>query len=318
MPLIFASDETFLTNFSGGRVAWPIYMTVGNIHSSVRSAPSNNAWILVALLPCPPSCTSNNAAELREYQKVKSANLHTILDQILNPLVSVKDNGMYLRCADGNTRLAFPRTCAWLADYLEYTKLLNLVSKGCPVCEIATVHLGDFKESGCPSLALTDEWEDIPEEAAHAPFRDWKEYGQRCEDFAKREEQIRSQPPNRNRTLKERRALQEEIRSQKAWFKERNSKPVRSALWAVDMSLPSKRKATEDDNKETDDVDTSSLRGTLWKPDLLHTLYLGMLKHVMDWIEPFLKRHSRRDKFDDAWKTIPPYPGLLQPRKAYR
>ena len=27
-------------------------------------------------------------------------------------------------------------------------------------------------------------------------------------------------------------------------------------------------------------------------PDLLHTIYLGLFKHMMDWIQEFLKKHS--------------------------
>ena len=30
----------------------------------------------------------------------------------------------------------------------------------------------------------------------------------------------------------------------------------------------------------------------LYKPDMLHTLYLGLFKHMMDWIEGFLKKHG--------------------------
>ena len=28
-------------------------------------------------------------------------------------------------------------------------------------------------------------------------------------------------------------------------------------------------------------------------PDLLHTMYLGLFKHIMDWIQGFLKKHGR-------------------------
>ena len=55
----------------------------------------------------------------------------------------------------------------------------------------------------------------------------------------------------------------------------------------------------------------------LHMPDLLHTIYLGLVKHMMDWIQGFLKKHSRQQAFDDAWKALPPYPGLCTPKKAY-
>ena len=52
--------------------------------------------------------------------------------------------------------------------------------------------------------------------------------------------------------------------------------------------------------------------------DLLHTIYLGLFKHIMDWIQGFLKKHGRLQAFDDAWKPLPPYPGFFVPKKAYR
>ena len=56
----------------------------------------------------------------------------------------------------------------------------------------------------------------------------------------------------------------------------------------------------------------------LHKPDLLHNIYLGLFKHMMEWVEEFLKKHKRQQAFDDAWKEIPPYPGFSVPKKAYR
>ena len=54
------------------------------------------------------------------------------------------------------------------------------------------------------------------------------------------------------------------------------------------------------------------------KPDLLHNIYLGLFKHMMEWVEEFLKKHKRQQAFDDAWKEILPYPGHRVPKKAHR
>ena len=54
------------------------------------------------------------------------------------------------------------------------------------------------------------------------------------------------------------------------------------------------------------------------KPDLLHTIYLGILKHLMEWVQDFLKKHDRLDYFDEAWSTMGAYPGFTVPKKAYR
>jgi len=44
----------------------------------------------------------------------------------------------------------------------------------------------------------------------------------------------------------------------------------------------------------------------LLKPDRLHNIYLGLFKHMMEWVEGFLKKHKRQQVFDNAWKEIPP------------
>jgi len=48
----------------------------------------------------------------------------------------------------------------------------------------------------------------------------------------------------------------------------------------------------------------------LYKPDMLHTIYLGLFKHMMVWIEGFLKKHRQLQAFDNVWKALPPYPGF--------
>ncbi|KAF8241806.1 hypothetical protein K440DRAFT_517113, partial [Wilcoxina mikolae CBS 423.85] len=50
VPMIFMSDGTHLTNFSGYKKAWPIYMTIGNLSSAVRMKHTMHSVLLVALL----------------------------------------------------------------------------------------------------------------------------------------------------------------------------------------------------------------------------------------------------------------------------
>ena len=55
----------------------------------------------------------------------------------------------------------------------------------------------------------------------------------------------------------------------------------------------------------------------LHKSDLLHNMYLGLFKHMMEWVEEFLKKHKRRKAFDDVCKDIPAQPGFSVPKQAY-
>jgi len=55
----------------------------------------------------------------------------------------------------------------------------------------------------------------------------------------------------------------------------------------------------------------------LFHPDILHTIYLGLFRHMMDSIEAFPKKHGRLQAFHEVWKALPPYPGFLVPKNAY-
>jgi len=46
--------------------------------------------------------------------------------------------------------------------------------------------------------------------------------------------------------------------------------------------------------------------------DILHTLYVGMLKHVMDWVTTVMEGHSRIYEFNQLWAMIPPYRGFAR------
>jgi len=56
----------------------------------------------------------------------------------------------------------------------------------------------------------------------------------------------------------------------------------------------------------------------LHNPDLLHNIYLDLFKHMMQWVDGFLKKHKPQQAFDDVAKEIPPNPGFNVPQKAYR
>jgi len=55
----------------------------------------------------------------------------------------------------------------------------------------------------------------------------------------------------------------------------------------------------------------------LSKPDLLHIIQVGMLKHLLLWIMSFLKLHHRLTLFNSLWMAIPPYLSITQPKKSF-
>jgi hypothetical protein len=146
VPLLFGSDKTHLTNFSGDKAAWPLYMTLGNIKKEIRRQSSKRAWVLVALLPVPPK--HPDSGEIHE-------TWHTAINKILEPIkdVDLEGPGYSWDCADGHVRRCYPIVAAWIADYMEYVVLARLIGGFCPVCEIPKDAMGH--ESG---ILRTDQY----------------------------------------------------------------------------------------------------------------------------------------------------------------
>jgi hypothetical protein len=53
VPIILSSDATQLTSFSGGKTAWPVYVSIGNIPKSIRAKVNSYSTLLLAYLPVP-------------------------------------------------------------------------------------------------------------------------------------------------------------------------------------------------------------------------------------------------------------------------
>jgi len=46
------------------------------------------------------------------------------------------------------------------------------------------------------------------------------------------------------------------------------------------------------------------------KPDQLHTMQIGMLDHLQQWIFYFIKTYERLDKYIAIWLFVPAYHDL--------
>jgi hypothetical protein len=52
-------------------------------------------------------------------------------------------------------------------------------------------------------------------------------------------------------------------------------------------------------------------------PDVLHTIHLGILKHLMEWIVPFWEFHKRIGQFKDLSEIMPHDSGFVRFNKPY-
>ena len=111
VPIICAWDVTFLTNFSGDKKGWPIYLTIGNILSSTRNKESKHATVLLALLPVTPKMLGVEPRDAQQRQ-VNNESLCELMEAILALIIGLGSSGIEVQCAYGKVRLCFPRLMA--------------------------------------------------------------------------------------------------------------------------------------------------------------------------------------------------------------
>ncbi|KAF8598297.1 hypothetical protein BDV93DRAFT_534372 [Ceratobasidium sp. AG-I] len=102
VPIILSSDATQLTNFSGGKSAWPVYVTIGNIPKSIRAKISSYSTLLLAYLPV----AKLQCFPAKERGDQKARLFHASMTEILAPLIAAGRDGVEMNCGDGFTLIA--------------------------------------------------------------------------------------------------------------------------------------------------------------------------------------------------------------------
>ncbi|KAG6808332.1 hypothetical protein H0H92_004461, partial [Tricholoma furcatifolium] len=140
IPLIISSDKTQLTLF-GNKMAYPVYLTIGNLPKEIRRKPSKRGQILLAYLPTSRLMHITNKAARRR----TLANLfHFVMGDILQPLQSAGLNGMRVVSGDGVARRGHPIVAVFAADYPEQLLVTCCKTFDCPTCVARRTQLGDI------------------------------------------------------------------------------------------------------------------------------------------------------------------------------
>ncbi|KAG0643778.1 hypothetical protein HOY80DRAFT_868869, partial [Tuber brumale] len=127
VSLLFASDKTYLINFSGDKAAWPIYMSISNIRKDIQQQSSEHARILVAFL-------------LNPLMNPKSSEIHRswrrAIEYILKPIadLDIAGAGYEWDCTNGQVRHCYLVLAAWITDYPEHGILARIINSLCPIC----------------------------------------------------------------------------------------------------------------------------------------------------------------------------------------
>lgn len=292
VPILFASDSTKLADQVGDHNLWPIYMSIGNLPASIRSRPSTNSWILVATLPIPPKQdlqqmqtyldedgvehTHTKSYMEEKYKALKDDAMHNVISILLKDLDRFYERGLRLDCADGKIRNGRPVLAGWIADYQEYNKLCQIKSHGCAVCEI------DYKRLGDNILGNPRNHEEDAKRISRL-------YNKRREALA-----LPNKKGTKAQLARDKKAIAGEIKALERDISRRQLRVRDSSFWHLkNFSLKS-----------------------LWKPDILHTLYEGMVKHLIQLVTDFLTHHGRLAEFEAAWIRIPPFQDMPAMKRA--
>jgi len=129
------SDAIHLTNFSGDKKAWPVYMTIGNLSASARMATAMHSVLLVALLPIAIKMRDIPLSRYKEQREHNRMVLQHVLRHILGPLMRAERRVFFAWCADGHFGCCVASPVASIADYPEHRDLHNIKNGICYWCE---------------------------------------------------------------------------------------------------------------------------------------------------------------------------------------
>lgn len=140
VPLIISTDKTQVTVF-GGKLAYPVYMTIGNIPKEIRRKPSRSAQILVGYIPP----TKLEHIRSRAARRRAVANLfHFCMRIIFAPIASHGVTGLLMMTGDGTWHRCHPILANFVGDYPEQALVTCTYYGECPKCEVPRDRLGEY------------------------------------------------------------------------------------------------------------------------------------------------------------------------------
>lgn len=130
-PIILGADKTTVSVATGHVEYHPLYLSIGNVHNTVRRA-HRNAVVPIGFLAIPKSDRKydNDVA----FRKFKRQLYHASLSTILKSLTPGMSHPVVLRCPDGHYRRVIYDLAAFIADYPEQVYLAGTVQGWCPKC----------------------------------------------------------------------------------------------------------------------------------------------------------------------------------------
>ena len=131
----------------GNRIAYPVYMTIGNLPKHICRKPSRQGQILLAYLPSSRlEHITNKAARRRALSNL----FHKCMATILKPLVQAGIHGIKVVSGDGIARHGHPVFAMYVSDYPEQLLVTCCKTGTCPKCDVPRDEVGAISEARRP------------------------------------------------------------------------------------------------------------------------------------------------------------------------
>ncbi|RPA70981.1 hypothetical protein BJ508DRAFT_336541 [Ascobolus immersus RN42] len=294
LGVLGGSDGAKVSGYCGDASMNPIRITFVNIDPAIRSQPSKCCWRAVALLPEKSKLATTGSVTQAQERKRANEIYQAVIAEVFEDYERLHTKGIDVLCPDGNVRVAHVTFMGWIADYMEYTKVLSITNQSCPVCTVDTKQLDSF-----PTVEYTPrstEW-------LFATLHDIEENTEtlaKCKKIIAEANSGDSTVDRRKvaKAKKDAKQAATNIRNDESYCRENHSLPITNVL--LNLSRVSYDR--------------------VWRPDLLHTLDLGMMDHLMDWIVTMLEDNRPLCYiFDTLWIASSDHPSLTRkPNKGWR
>lgn len=138
IPLIVSTDKTQLTQFRD-KMAYPIYLTIGNIPKRIRRKVSRQAQVLIGYIPTPKlGCIRGVTARRRALCNL----FHACMQNALGPISLHGETGIEMKSGDGVWRRCHPIFAIFVGDYPEQFLVTCTYNGRCPKCKVPLGQLG--------------------------------------------------------------------------------------------------------------------------------------------------------------------------------
>ncbi|KAG1869280.1 hypothetical protein C8R48DRAFT_598034, partial [Suillus tomentosus] len=138
VPIILGSDKTPVTRTTGGLEMHPLFITIGNLDSEVRSKATLRAWRCIAYMPI---------AKFRvhpDYQSILQARLwHKCVDLVCANLKIAAKNGCFMPDPSRYIRYVFTPLIAHVCDLPEATMIATVSKNASPITMATQANFGD-------------------------------------------------------------------------------------------------------------------------------------------------------------------------------